>query len=267
MTVRDDATPPGRIALHGGGEFEPGDEPFLDALVGAALPSAAAQARRGDPGSDGTLRIVVVPAAAARERPSASAKHAIAGLKAAAARANVPARAEPALVVDREKAEDPALAARLFAADLIYLPGGHPDMVPGLLEGTLAWRSILAAHARGAVLAGASAGAMGLAGRTWTPTGWLPALNLVPGLFVAPHFAMFEANLGAWATAIDELETAGFGRLGLDERTGVISTDGANGPWHVFGEGRAHWHPVGGGERVVAAHGETLDLLPRTSPA
>jgi cyanophycinase-like exopeptidase len=158
------------------------------------------------------------------------------------------------------------LADRLSAADLVYLPGGHPDMVPGLLEGTLAWRSILAAHARGAVVAGASAGAMGIAGRTWTPTGWLPALNLVPGLFVAPHFAMFEANLGAWATAIDELETAGFGRLGLDERTGVISTEGAEGPWHVFGEGRAHWYPVGGG-RVVAVHGETLDLIPLTSPA
>lgn len=266
MTGRDEATPPGRIALHGGGEFEPGDEPFLDALVAAALPSSAAQARGGGPESDGVLRIVVVPAAAARERPSASAKQAIAGLKRAAARAGVPARVEAALVVDRDTAEDPVLAARLSAADLVYLPGGHPDMVPGLLEGTLAWRSILAAHARGAALAGASAGAMGLAGRTWTPTGWLPALNLVPGLFVAPHFAMFEANLDAWATAIDELETAGFGRLGLDERTGVISTDGADGPWHVFGEGRAHWHPVGGG-RVVAVHGETLDLLPRTSPA
>lgn len=265
MTTRD-ATPPGRIALHGGGEFESGDEPFLDALVAAALPSSAAQARREGSESDGAVRIVVVPAAAARERPSASAKQGIAALKRAAARAGVPARVEAALVVDRDTAEDPVLAARLAAADLIYLPGGHPDLVPGLLEGTLAWRSILAAHARGAVVAGASAGAMGLAGRTWTPTGWLPALNLVPGLFVAPHFAMFEANLGAWATAIDELETAGFGRLGLDERTGVISTDGANGPWHVFGEGRAHWHPVGGG-RFVAGHGETLDLLPRTSSA
>lgn len=265
MTGRGGATPPGRIALHGGGEFEPGDEPFLDALVAAALPSSAAQAHRGDLEWDGALRIVVVPAAAARERPSASAKQAIAGLKRAAARAGLPARVEPALVVDPETGEDPALAARLSAADLIYLPGGHPDLVPGLLEGTLAWRSILAAHARGAVVAGASAGAMGLAGRTWTPTGWLPALNLVPGLFVAPHFAMFEANLGAWATAIDELETAGFGRLGLDERTGVISTDFAGGPWHVFGEGRAHWYPVGGG-RVVAVHGETLDLFPRTPP-
>jgi cyanophycinase-like exopeptidase len=261
VTTRGDTAPRGRIALHGGGEFEPGDEPFLDALVAAALPSAAAQAGRGGPGSDGAIRIVVVPAAAARERPSAAARQGIAALKRAAARAGVPARVEAAIVVDRDTAEDQVLADRLTAADLIYLPGGHPDLVPTILEGSLAWRSILAAHARGAVVAGASAGAMGLAAQTWTPTGWLPALNLVPGLIVVPHFAMFESNLGAWATAIEELDAAGLARLGLDERTGVISTDGVGGPWQVVGEGRAHWFPFNG-ERVVAVHGETLELAP-----
>ena len=265
MTPRGDPAPAGRIALHGGGEFEAGDEPFLDAIIAAALPSSTARAQGDEPDAEGTLRIVVVPVAAARERPSASAKQAKVGLKLAAARAGVPANIEAALVVDHVTAEDPVVAARLAGADLIYLPGGHPDLVPGLLAGTLAWGSMLAAHARGAVLAGASAGAMGLAGRTWTPAGWLPGLNLVPGIFVAPHFGMFEANLEAWATAIDELETAGFGRLGLDERTGVISTDGANGPWHVAGEGRAHWFPVGGGH-AVAVHGETLDVTPQILP-
>ncbi|MDQ2966403.1 MAG: hypothetical protein M3R57_11200, partial [Chloroflexota bacterium] len=73
-------TPFGRIALHGGGEFEAGDEPFLDAILAAALPSAAARAQ-GGPESDGAVRIVVVPAAAARERPSASAKQGVAALK------------------------------------------------------------------------------------------------------------------------------------------------------------------------------------------
>lgn len=266
MTARSDTTPPGRIALHGGGEFEPGDEPFLDALAAAALPSAAAQAGRGDPGSDGTLRIVVVPAAAARERPSASARQGIAALKRAAARAGVPARVEAALVVDREKAEDPALASLIGAADLIHFPGGHPDLIPPMLEGTLAWRSILAALARGAVLAGASAGAMALAEQTWTPVGFRPGLRLVPDMIVVPHFAMFESNLDAWATAIGELDAAQLGRLGLDERTGVISTDGAAGPWQVFGEGRAHWFPFGG-ERVVAVHGETLELAGAKPPA
>jgi cyanophycinase-like exopeptidase len=239
----------GRVALHGGGEFEAGDEPFLDALVAGAQPAR-----------DAALRIVVVPVAAARERPTASANHGIAALKRAAARAGIPAQVDAALVVDRDAAEDAILGARLAAADLIYLPGGHPDLVPAVLSGTLAWQSILAAHGRGAVVAGASAGAMGLAGRTWTPGGWQAGLGLVSGLIVVPHFAMFESNLGAWATAIDELEAAGFGRLGLDERTGIISTDGADGLWRVAGEGRAHWFPVGGGERVIAAHGETLTL-------
>lgn len=256
----------GRIALHGGGEFESGDEPFVDAIVAAALPAAAARAGRGGPESDAALRIVVVPTAAARERPSASAKQGIAALKRAAARAGIAAQADAALVVSRDKAEDPVLAALLSAADLIFLPGGHPDLIPVTLEGTLAWRSILAALARGAVLAGASAGAMGLADQTWTPGGFQPALKLVPGLIVVPHFAMFESNLGAWASAIEELDAARLGRLGLDERTGVISTDGATGPWQVVGEGRAYWFPFGG-ERVVAAHGETLELAPVQAPA
>jgi cyanophycinase-like exopeptidase len=255
--------PPGRIALHGGGEFETGDEPFLDAIVAAAVVSAAA---RVPAGGDGAVRIVVVPAAAARERPAASAKQGIAALKRAAARAGVPARVERALVVDRDKAEDPAMAALVGEADLIHFPGGHPDLIPPMLEGTAVWHSILAALARGAVLAGASAGAMALAEQTWTPMGFEPGLKLVPGIIVVPHFAMFESNLDAWATAIAELDAARLGRLGLDERTGVISTDGAAGPWQVVGEGRAHWFPFEG-ERVVAVNGETLELAPRQPTA
>lgn len=259
-------TPPGRIALHGGGEFETGDEPFLDAIVAAALPSAAARAATGGPDSDGGLRIVVVPAAAARERPSASAKQGIAALKRTAARAGVPARVEAALVVSRDKAEDPALVALLGAADLIHFPGGHPDLIPPMLEGTRAWQSIRDAVGRGAVLAGASAGAMALAEQTWTPGGFQPGLRLVLGLIVVPHFQMFESNLGAWASAIEELDAARLGRLGLDERTGVISSDGARGPWAVAGEGRAHWFPFAG-ERVVGVHGETIELAPIETPA
>lgn len=257
-------TPPGRIALHGGGEFEAGDEPFLDAIVAAAVVSAAARARSN--ADDGAVRIVVVPAAAARESPAASAKQGIAALKRAVARAGVTARVERALVVDRDKAEDPTLAALVGEADLIHFPGGHPDLIPPMLEGTAVWHSILAALARGTVLAGASAGAMALGEQTWTPMGFRPGLGLLPGLIVVPHFAMFESNLDAWATAIAELDAARLGRLGLDERTGVISTDGATGPWQVVGEGRAHWFPFEG-ERVVAVHGETLELAPEQPTA
>lgn len=257
-------TPPGRIALHGGGEFEAGDEPFLDAILAAALPSAAARAR--DPGSDSAVRIVVVPAAAARERPTASAKQGVVALKRTAERAGVTARVEPAMVVNRARADDPALAGLIGSADLIHFPGGHPDLIPPMLDGTLAWRSILEALARGAVLAGASAGAMALGEQTWTPVGFRPGLKLLPGLIVVPHFAMFESNLEMWATAIAELDAARLGRLGLDERTGVISTVGASGPWLVAGAGRAHWFPFEG-DRVVAVHGETVALAPKQPSA
>src|SRR4029078_1749073 len=53
------AAPPivtARLALHGGGEFLPGDETFLDALLGA-VPAR--------PGANGVLRAVVVATAAA----------------------------------------------------------------------------------------------------------------------------------------------------------------------------------------------------------
>ena len=50
----------GPVALHGGGEFLAGDEPFLAALLDAAAPAA---------GGDRPIRVAVVPTAAARGRP------------------------------------------------------------------------------------------------------------------------------------------------------------------------------------------------------
>jgi len=52
----------GAIGLHGGGEFMPGDERFLAALLRAARPSP-----------NGAIKVVVVPSAAAHGRPHATA--------------------------------------------------------------------------------------------------------------------------------------------------------------------------------------------------
>jgi cyanophycinase-like exopeptidase len=236
----------GSIGLHGGGEFLAGDEAFVDAILSTAAGKVLPAGRR--------IRVVVVPTAAARQRPELAARHGVAAFERAGSRLGVPVDADTALVVDRRSAEDPALAERLGGADLVYLPGGDPDLIPVVLAGTVAWRSILAAHTRGALLAGASAGAMGLAGRTWTPFGFRPGLDLVRGLIVVPHFA--RVDLRDWQATIAALDAAGLGRLGLDERTGVISS---NGTWRVVGEGRAHWFPVHG-EPIVARDGGTLPL-------
>jgi cyanophycinase-like exopeptidase len=234
----------GAIGLHGGGEFIAGDEPFLLALLEAAGPVADASG----------IRVVVVPTAAARHSPQASARHGREALERVAASAGIPVSVDVALIVDAETANDAALAARLAAADLIYLPGGDSDLLPRLMQDSLAWRSILAAHARGAVVAGASAGAMALGPRTWTRSGWVDGLGLVPGLIVVPHYEGFDPR--GWESTVEELRAAGLGYLGIDERTGVLSNGST---WRVVGPGRVQWFPVDG-NYVAGTSGATIPL-------
>ena len=155
----------GPVALHGGGEFQPGDEPFLQRLLGLAREGSGRAA-------DGPLKVAIVPTAAARGRPDLVGAHGTAAFERVAGRASAGADAvtiDVVPVLDAASASDAGLAARLEAADVIHLPGGDPDLIPSILAGTAAWDAIVAAHRRGAVLAGASAGAMALAGWTWTP--------------------------------------------------------------------------------------------------
>ena len=252
----------GAIGLHGGEEFTPGDEPFLSALLEAARAGARARAGQGEPGRAGRdipLRVVVVPTATARHDPKATARHGREAIERVAAGAGVNVDVETALIVDPATAQDTGVATHLAAADLVYLPGGDPDLVPRILRDSLAWSSILAANARGAVVAGASAGAMALAPRTWTPNGWLDGLGLVSGLVVVPHFDKFDPR--GWEGTVTALHDAGFGYLGIDERTGLLS-DGAIGAargWTVVGPGRVQWFPPRG-EPVSAGAGGTIDL-------
>lgn len=233
----------GRVALHGGGEFLPGDEAFLAALLDMA----------GRP----TIRVAIVPVAAARGRPELVASHGRQAFERVGRERSIDVEVDAVLVVDRASAADELLVARLVRADVIHLPGGDPDLVPATLAGTPAWRAILEAFARGAIVAGASAGAMGLAERTWTRGGWQDGLGLVRGLIVVPHFAGFDTR--GWEGTVDELRRANLGRLGLDERTGVISGPGLHGEWLVAGEGQAQWFPSSG-DAINGSHGALLTL-------
>ena len=247
----------GTIALHGGGEFLPGDEPFLRAILEAA------------PRSDGAVRAAVVPTAAGRGRPDLAAANGVAALTSVAAATGIPIRAEAVDLLERPSADDADVVAGLAAADLVHFPGGDPDLIPTILAGTAAWAAILGLLARGGVLAGASAGAMALGGWTWTPAGGLPGLGLVPGVVVVPH-----ADAGSWASNLDRYGTmvpTGLALLGICERTGVlidagggaVPTDGVTtDPWRVVGEGEVRW--LGPGRRDLDAtrvfhHGDTID--------
>ncbi len=221
----------------------------MDALVAAGATACAAA------DDAGPIRIVLVPTAAARHRPELAAATGRRAFEAAAARAGLAVEVGVASVLDGRSAADPGNVAHLEAAHVIHLPGGDPDLLPAVLRGSPSWAAILRAYAAGACVAGASAGAMALAERLWTPDGPVDGLGLVPGIAVLPHFDPRRA--AAWRSVVDP-----DGRLtwlGLDERTLVIGRPGET--WTVAGAGRAHViHPGAASPAIPAAAGEVLAL-------
>jgi cyanophycinase-like exopeptidase len=229
----------------------------MDALVAAGVEAARARgAAPGDP-----VRVVLVPTAAARNRPPAAVEYGRRAFEAAGQRTGVQLEITAAYVVDAASAADPSMAGTLAAADVIHLPGGDPDLIPAILRGSQAWDAMLAAHRRGACLAGASAGAMALAARCWTPAGLVDGLGLVPGIAVLPHFA--PGRIARWRGTTGGPDDA-ITWLGLDERTMLIGRPGS--AWQVAGAGRAHLVPPGAdAPTATAGHGEAL-TLPERAP-
>jgi cyanophycinase-like exopeptidase len=242
----------GPVALHGGAEFQSGDEPFLAALLDAAAPRA---------GGDRPIRVAVVPTAAGRGRPDLAAADGVEAFARVAAAAGLDVEAAAVGVVSRATAADPELVSWLAAADVIHFPGGDPDLIPTVMPGTAAWAAITEAHVAGAVLAGASAGAMAFASWTWTPGGGMAGLMVVRGLVVVPHLVP-----ATWASTIERFRAwapEGLGALGLSEQTGVIEEPRDPGShtirWRVVGPGEARWLPVPDGVTVVARAGEVIE--------
>src|SRR5665811_1936686 len=147
----------------------------------------------------------------------------------------------PVLIRDRASADDPVAGAGIWDADLIYLSGGKPGHLLAMLRDSAAGAALREAHARGAVIAGCSAGAMVLGGhqiRTGgrgflqPPLSWQDGLGLVPGLVVVPHYdAIPETLVAPLVLAAPE----GAVVVGIDEETAVVGRDGA---WQVHGRGR-----------------------------
>ena len=238
------------IVLHGGGEFLTGDE----ACVSAVLALGAARA-----GAVRPIRVVVVPTATARWSPERSAAQGAAAFRRVATLDGLTVEAEQVMVVDATTAADPVLADRLAAADVISFPGGDPDVIVSVMPGSRAWAAVESARASGAVLAGASAGAMALARWTWTPAGGVEGLGIVPGLVVVPH-----ANAASWDATVERFGAAapaGLGALGLAERTAAITDDPTTDPvrWRVVGEGEVRWLASRGGDTAVFRSGDRFE--------
>ncbi|MEX2159739.1 MAG: Type 1 glutamine amidotransferase-like domain-containing protein [Dehalococcoidia bacterium] len=93
-------------------------------------------------------------------------------------------------IEDAAAARDPANAALLSHASLIYIGGGDTRQLLDIITGSLALEALAQAHEAGAVIAGASAGAIALAdwGVPLDPNviafaGW----GWIPDTIVSPH--------------------------------------------------------------------------------
>lgn len=235
----------GRLALHGGGEYVGGDESSMDVLVRAAVEAAATD------GTGTVPRVLVVPTAAARQRPEAAARNGERAFAAAARRASVTVEIGVVGIVSRADAMDPRLIEPLARAHVIHFPGGDPDLIPAILHDSPAWAAMRRAYDGSAVLAGASAGAMALAGTCWTPDGPVEGLGLLPGFAVLPHDG--PGRLDRWRST-----APGVRWLAIGEQTLVIGRPGSS--WAVSGRGRVRVLEADGTERTSAGPGETIEL-------
>jgi cyanophycinase-like exopeptidase len=225
---------PGPVALVGSGEYLP----IMDDVERGLL---AGRARR----------MVQLATAAAPEGPASLRYWRELGAS-AARRLHVEQVWVP--VVDRSNAQDPALAAMVEGAGLIYLSGGSPPYLAATLRDTAVWAAIEASWRDGAALAGCSAGAMALTAHVPDPRHpFQPAevgLGAVPHVRVLPHFDRFMARLPA--PALDHLITAppGVTILGIDEDTALVGgpeaweVQGRQSVW-ILGDDRRQEHPPG----------------------
>jgi cyanophycinase len=215
---------PGPVALVGAGEFLP-----AMAEVDAGLLAWTGVARP---------RVAVLPTASFPDGEDVFARWASMGV---AHFASLGAEVEPVLVRDRADADDPAAAQALGEADLIYLSGGKPGYLRRALHGSAVGAALRAAHERGAVLAGCSAGAMILAGHAFEfrvrlvpwPLRWGQGLDFAPRMSVVPHYDAWPEPLSA---LIALQAPRGSVVLGIDEETAVVGHDGT---WQVHGAARA----------------------------
>ena len=231
----------GPLALVGGDELNPGNEPQDRLLASAA--------------GDGPA--FVLATAAARHRPALAVAHAKAWF------GGLGLDVEELPVRSRAQARSADVAALASTGRFFYLVGGDPGIVADVLRGSPVWDAIVEAWRSGAALAGSSAGAMAMG--HWTLTrGRFPgdrersyrdALALVPRVAVLPHFDGFGATWVDSALAGRPMDDVVL--LGVDERSAAVWMDGT---WRAMGDGGVT--VIGADGRRRFEPGETIAGVP-----
>ena len=223
----------GPIALVGGDEFRVGCEPMDRALLEATGLERP--------------RVLVLPTAAARSRPDLAAANGVRYF------AGLGADAEGLMVLDAEQAGEDSLTAPVDDADVLYISGGDPSYLLSVLQGSQLLERLLAAHERGAVLAGSSAGAMVL-GSWMRFRQWAATLGVARGVAVLPHHERSDPE-----SVAEQL------RDGMPDETAVLGVDAMSGclggpvRWTVHGGGAVTVYRADGWQRYSAGESFLLD--------
>lgn len=141
---------------------------------------------------------------------------------------------EPLLLLTREDANNPLFAEKIAYANFVYFSGGKPGYLLETLKGTATWRAVQQVYERGGVIAGCSAGAMVMGSLLFDfPKVWntIPALDLVPGIAVIPHFDEIPK---AMTSTIANIGRSKITVVGIDGATALVVSDGR---WSVQGAG------------------------------
>jgi cyanophycinase len=225
----------GTIALVGAGEYLPKMNPVDQYLL---------EQLRDTP------RVVVLPTASAPDGAGVPERWNNLGVEHFT---RLGAPVEPLMLLTREDANDSLFAEKLAFANFIYFSGGKPGYLLETLQGTQAWRAIMQVYERGGVVAGCSAGAMVMGAVLFDfPQFWrtIPALDLVPGIAVIPHFDEIPK---AMTSTIANIERSKITVVGVDGATALVVS---NGRWSVQGAGGVtviaarHKHRYTAGEEI-----------------
>jgi cyanophycinase len=202
----------GTLALIGGGEWRDGCRGFDKELL-AAAPSG---------------EVVVLPSAAAFERPERVAEAATTYLE------SLGANVRTLMVLRRADAEAAQVADIVRKAAVVYISDGSPLHLRSVLKGSSLWDAVLASYHAGGVLAASGAGATLVGDPMVDPRGgaFTVGLGVVHNLAVFPYHGTAAGHLRE--RSIDLLPATAK-LVGIDEETALIRDP--SGAWRAAGVG------------------------------
>ena len=143
------------------------------------------------------------------------------------------AQVEPVMLLTHEDANNAQVVERLAQANFVYFSGGKPRYLLETLKNSKAWDAIRRIYDDGGTIAGCSAGAMVMGSEYFDfPQIWrmLPALALVPGIAIIPHFDEIPGLFKDTAVRSTDKTTV----VGVEGGTALV---GSGNMWEVLGSG------------------------------